>query len=141
MGLFSRKEKAPKATASSKPSINTSDVSINSGASSLKSPPGTTTRSTFNRFSGSSANNGNMAAQIPKVDLPRPPDPQLDPAGYLRSLPAVRERSKIVTNKALENKLTHFNVDMSKFPDVVSFVAQIIKVSSPPSCAFWPAAR
>lgn len=132
MGLFSRKEKAPKTTAS-KPSISTSEVSINSGASSLKSPPGNT-RGAFNRFSGSSANNHNsptaMAAQIPKVDLPRPPDPQLDPAGYLRSLPAVRERSKIVTDKALQNQLTHFNVDMSKFPDVVSFVAQIIKVRS-----------
>ncbi|CAK7241256.1 MAG: hypothetical protein STHCBS139747_002716 [Sporothrix thermara] len=64
---------------------------------------------------------------LPKVDLPRPPDPALDPAGYLRSLNAVRERSRIVSNKALRNELNHFDVDMSKFPDVVSFVSQIIK--------------
>jgi hypothetical protein len=60
--------------------------------------------------------------------MPRPPDPQLDPVGYLRSLPAVRERCKIVTEKALQNDLRHFDVDMQKFPDVVSFVSQIIKV-------------
>jgi len=66
---------------------------------------------------------------MPKIDIPRPPDPQLDPVGYLRSLHAVRERSKIVTDKALRNELRHFDVDMNKFDDVVSFVANIIKVS------------
>jgi hypothetical protein len=79
---------------------------------------------------------------IPKIDLPRPPDPQLDPAGYLRSLGAVRERSKIVTDKALRNDLKHFDVDLSKFADVVTFVSQIIKVKhllSPfsPSRSMW----
>jgi len=64
---------------------------------------------------------------MPKIDIPRPPDPQLDPVGYLRSLHAVRERSKIVTDKALRNELRHFDVDMNKFDDVVSFVANIIK--------------
>lgn len=64
---------------------------------------------------------------MPKVDLPRPPDPQLDPAGYLRSLNAVRERCSIVTDKALRNELRHFDVDMRKFSDVVMFVANIIK--------------
>lgn len=59
--------------------------------------------------------------------MPRPPDPQLDPAGYLRSLGAVRHRSKIVTDKALKNELRHFDVDMNKFSDVVTFVANIIK--------------
>ncbi|OIW30366.1 DUF1688-domain-containing protein [Coniochaeta ligniaria NRRL 30616] len=62
-----------------------------------------------------------------KVDLPRPPDPQLDPVGYLRSLNAVRERCSIVTDKALRNDLHHFDVDMGKFDDVVTFVANIIK--------------
>lgn len=60
--------------------------------------------------------------------MPRAPDPQLDPVGYLRSLGAVRERSKIVTDKALRNELLHFDVDMTKFTDVVTFVARIIKV-------------
>lgn len=64
---------------------------------------------------------------LPKVDLPRPPDPALDPAGYLRSLNAVRERSRIISDKALRDELNHFDVDMTKFPDVVSFVGQIIK--------------
>lgn len=41
---------------------------------------------------------------------------------------AVRERSKIVTDKAIRNELKHFDVDMRKFPDVVTFVSQIIKV-------------
>jgi len=41
----------------------------------------------------------------------------------------VRERSKIVTDKALRNELKHFDVDMGKFPDVVTFVTGIIKVS------------
>lgn len=41
---------------------------------------------------------------------------------------AVRARSKIVTDKALRNELNHFDVDMSKFGDVVSFVSNIIKV-------------
>jgi hypothetical protein len=62
--------------------------------------------------------------------MPRPPDPQLDPAGYLRSLNSVRERCRIVTEKARRNELRHFDVDMRKFPDVVSFVANIIKVST-----------
>jgi hypothetical protein len=66
----------------------------------------------------------------PKIDMPRQPDPQLDPAGYLRSLGAVRQRSKIVTDKALKNELRHFDVDMNKFSDVVTFVANIIKVST-----------
>lgn len=66
--------------------------------------------------------------KIPKIDLPRPPDPQLDPCGYLRSLGAVRERSKIVTDKATRNELNHFDVDMTLFPTVVTFVAGLIKV-------------
>ncbi|KAK1992534.1 DUF1688-domain-containing protein [Colletotrichum falcatum] len=125
MGLFSRKPKA-----SSKPTIKTSNVSINSGTSSLKSPP---LRSTImNRNSGTSSVPGTpltpySPVALPKVDLPRPPDPQLDPAGYLRSLGSVRERSKIVTEKALRNELKHFDVDMSKFQNVVSFVSKIIK--------------
>ncbi|KAK3351276.1 hypothetical protein B0H65DRAFT_421764 [Neurospora tetraspora] len=64
---------------------------------------------------------------VPRIDIPRPPDPQLDPVGYLRSLGAVRERCKIVTEKALRNELNHFDVDMNKFEDVVTFVANIIK--------------
>ncbi|KAF7547135.1 hypothetical protein G7Z17_g7936 [Cylindrodendrum hubeiense] len=130
MGLFSRKEKAPKA----EPAINTtqSNASINSHASSLRSPPGAGGRNPLNRTSAASTSPGTPMSpmspiKLPKIDLPRPPDPQLDPAGYLRSLGAVRERSKIVTDKAFRNDLKHFDVDMQKFPDVVTFVSGIIK--------------
>lgn len=65
--------------------------------------------------------------KLPKVDLPRPPDPQLDPVGYLRSLGAVRERCSIILDKATRNELNHFDVDLDKLPDVVNFVAGLIK--------------
>jgi hypothetical protein len=52
----------------------------------------------------------------------------LDPAGYLKSLGSVRDRSRVIAAKALKNELNHFDVDMQKFPEVVSFVASIIKV-------------
>lgn len=64
------------------------------------------------------------------MELPKGPDPDLDPAGYLRSIGAVRERARVITTRAIKNELAHFDVDMSKFPEVVSFVASIIKVCS-----------
>lgn len=78
--------------------------------------------------------------KLPKMDLPRPPDPQLDPAGYLRSLGAVRERTKIVFDKLMANKLHHFDVDMTKFPDVVTFVSGLIKVCISPRLLWLPLA-
>jgi len=79
---------------------------------------------------------------MPKVDLPKPPDPQLDPIGYLRSLNAVRDRCMILTTKAVRNELRHFDVDMSKFDDVVTFVAQIIKRDyDPPFTSIPPHGR
>jgi hypothetical protein len=65
---------------------------------------------------------------IPEISLPKPPDPNLDPAAYLRSIYAVRERSRIVMQKAKENRLTHFTVDAEKFDDTAKFVVSIIKV-------------
>ncbi|KAI5461673.1 hypothetical protein BGZ63DRAFT_509102 [Mariannaea sp. PMI_226] len=128
MGIFSRKEKPSRA----EPVINTnqSNASVNSNNSSLRSPPGPGARNPLNRASGVSTSPGAPMSPIklPRIDLPRPPDPQLDPAGYLRSLGAVRERCQIVTDKAMRNDLKHFDVDMNKFPDVVSFVSGIIKV-------------
>ena len=127
MGLFSRKDKTPKADQA----INTSqsNVSVNSHSSSLRSPAAANNRNPMNRTSAASTSGPMSPVKLPKIDLPRPPDPQLDPAGYLKSLGAVRERSKIVTDKALRNELKHFDVDMSKFDDVVTFVTGIIKVS------------
>lgn len=69
-----------------------------------------------------------MHIDMSKVTLPRAPDPRVDPAAYLRSIGAVRERSKIVLEKAKRNQLNHFTVDLSKFEDTASFVVSIIKV-------------
>jgi len=69
-------------------------------------------------------------ASIPEIPLPKAPDPNLDPAGYLRSIYAVRERSKLVLEKARRNQLRHFHVDMSKFKDTANYVVAIIKVRS-----------
>ena len=72
-------------------------------------------------------------ASLPDVPLPKAPDPNLDPAGYLRSIYAVRERSRLVLDKAKRNQLRHFTVDMSKFADTANYVVAIIKVRSAPA--------
>jgi len=133
MGFFSRNKDKKLATAASRkttPSINTahSNASIHS-ASSLRSPFPTQSRNKMDHILSPG-----LPRQLPRVDLPRPPDPHIDPVGYLRSLWAVRERSRIVTEKAFRNELRHFDVDMSMFPNVVSFVARIIKVREGREC-------
>lgn len=67
-------------------------------------------------------------AVLPNIPLPKAPDPNIDPAGYLRSIYAVRERSQLVMEKAKRNQLRHFHVDMTKFRDTAKFVVSIIKV-------------
>ena len=67
-------------------------------------------------------------ATLPDIPLPKAPDPNIDPAAYLRSIYAVRERSRLVMEKARRNQLRHFQVDMSKFADTAKFVVSIIKV-------------
>ena len=81
----------------------------------------------------SSAGTGSFSPTTPTVpeyrmSLPRPPDPKIDPANYLRDIHAVRERCSVVLKVALVNKLSHFEVDMDKFPDVAHYVVSIIKV-------------
>ena len=63
--------------------------------------------------------------------MPKQPDPGLDPAGYLRSIGAVRERCALIHEKAKRNQLNHFDVDMAKFDDCTKFVVSIIKVNHP----------
>ncbi|KAK5993776.1 Uracil catabolism protein 4 [Cladobotryum mycophilum] len=122
MGFFSRKPKQPKADSSL--TNSTSTASFNSATSRGLSN---------NRISAGSILtpatplSPMSAVKIPKIDLPRPPDPQLDPAGYLRSLGAVRDRSKVILDKALKNQLNHFDVDMTKMSDVSIFVSGLIK--------------
>ena len=61
--------------------------------------------------------------------MPKAPDPAVDPAGYLKDIRAVRDRSNVVFERAKRNQLNHFDVDMCKFEDTTRFVVSIIKVS------------
>ncbi|KAF1954153.1 DUF1688-domain-containing protein [Byssothecium circinans] len=117
MGLFSRK--------SSKPVISPGGSIVSMSNSSLKSPAPSTT-------------NGRSRMSFPEVPLPRAPDPSLDPVAYLRSIYAVRERSRLVLEKAKQNQLKHFTVDMSKFQDTAAYVVSIIKRDYAPNYASIP---
>ena len=71
-------------------------------------------------------------------DIPSPPNPSTDPAGYLRSIHAVRERSRVVFDKALNDELEHFIVDKSCFEGTAHYIANLIKVRFliPTVCSF-----
>lgn len=119
MGIFSRKDKSSSnASSSTRNSPSLAPTLTHSSTSSLKSP--------------TTPGYGNMPVppMIPKVELPRAPDPSIDPAGYLRSINSVRERSAVVLERAKGNRLEHFTVDMNQFSETTSFVVSIIKVSS-----------
>ncbi|KAI2613375.1 DUF1688-domain-containing protein [Hypoxylon sp. NC1633] len=152
MGLFSRKPKTPKAvnvTSAGLGGGGHDSASLNSEGSNIKSSSTANSRiqiHSMNRSSAGSVPHTPLTPMTPhptiRVNLPKPPDPSLDAAGYLRSLGSVRERSKIVTDKALRNSLNHFDVDMSKFPDVVTFVCRIIKRDfDPPFSSIPPHGR
>ena len=115
MGLFNRKS---------------SKVSVDGGSSSstgaIQSPRSVKTPA------GSSF--GSLS--LPNVTLPRPPDPNIDPAAYLRSIYAVRDRAKVIFEKAKQNRLNHFDVDMSKFGETATYVVSIIKVRRIPTLFF-----
>ena len=111
MGLFSRKNSKPIDHSDRNPSPHSNG--------NVKAP-----------FAMKRANgNPGQNASIPNIPLPRAPDPNLDPAGYLRSIYAVRERSRLVLEKARKNQLRHFTVDMTKFADTAAYVVSVIKVS------------
>ena len=112
MGLFNRKN-------SSKTS-NTTLNGANQSNSSLKSP---TTQQSSNGFAFNSPS-------MPDITLPSPPDPTLDPAAYLRSIYAVRARSKLIFGHARRNRLAHFDVDFDKFKETAKYVVSIIKVKN-----------
>ena len=71
-----------------------------------------------------------MVKSIPDVQVPKAPDPEKDPGGYLRSIHAVRERCNLVLQKAKADSLNHFDVDMTKFKDTADYVVSMIKVGS-----------
>lgn len=115
MGLFKRKDS--KNSIQSEKDDHESFASVNSARTSnasLRSPG----------YKGSG-----LPASIPELSIARPPDPALDPAAYLRSIHAVRDRSNFVLAKAKKNELKHFDVDMSKFSATASYIVSIIKVS------------
>lgn len=117
MGLFTRRKDSPVATEYSKPAPDprTKQKAGTDGSSTRKLPVLVTT----------------MAESIPEIDIPEAPDPDVQPAHYLRSIYAVRQRSQIVLEKAKANELNHFDVDLSKFQDTAAYVTSIIKVCRP----------
>ncbi|CAL3973364.1 hypothetical protein PZA11_005620 [Diplocarpon coronariae] len=121
MGLFSRKDKSSSTSSSSRKTSSLADVTSHSSQSSLKSPVFT-----------------KMGPTVPKIALPRAPDPHVDPAGYLRSIGAVRERCTLVMEAARANQLRHFDVDMGKLADTTSFVVSVIKRDFAPDFASIP---
>lgn len=117
MGLFKRNSK----NAASEKDEQESFVSVNSARTS-----NTSLRSPGYKGSG-------LPASIPELPISKPPDPALDPAAYLRSIHAVRERASLVLGRAKCNRLNHFDVDLTKFKATASYVVSIIKVNITPS--------
>jgi hypothetical protein len=72
-----------------------------------------------------------ITSTMPEVSIPDPPDPRSKPAAYLRSIHAVRDRSRLVLEEAKVNALNHFDVDISKFKDTADYVIAIIKARIP----------
>ncbi|KAI4159583.1 MAG: hypothetical protein LQ342_006493 [Letrouitia transgressa] len=110
MGFFSRKGNK---TSSDADSVASKFSRTNS---SLKSPP---LSKTINGF----VNSPSMTS----ISLPSAPDPNVDPAAYLSSVYAVRERSKLIYAQAQKNQLNHFEVDPSKWEETAAYVVSIIK--------------
>ncbi len=63
--------------------------------------------------------------------MPKAPDPAVDPAAYLRSIGAVRERCQVVMDRADKDELEYFSCDMGKMEDTARFVVGLIKVCIP----------
>ncbi|KAK9247378.1 hypothetical protein V1506DRAFT_532502 [Lipomyces tetrasporus] len=61
-----------------------------------------------------------------------------DTAAYLRTLPAIRERTRLVMEKAKVNELSNFTVDFAKLDKAVEFVANIIKRDFAPNYSKIP---
>jgi len=121
MGLFNRKT----AKASAPANVHAEKPSPQSNGG-LKSP-------------SAQKMNGLSKPNIPDIPIPKAPDPQTNPAAYLRSIHAVRDRSKTVLEKAKKNQLRHFTVDLTKFADTVSYVVSIIKVRTNLRHVHYPA--
>lgn len=93
---------------------------------SLKPPP-TSNNTQRSKSSPSFFDNGQKNMSL-VVEIPRPPDPGLNPAAYLKSIHAVRERSRLIMQRANSNTLNHFDVNMEMFQNTADYVISIIKV-------------
>lgn len=118
MGLFKRKDS--RNSVQSERDEGESFVTVNSARTS-----NTSLRSPGYKGSG-------LPTSIPEMPIAKPPDPALDPAAYLRSIHAVRERANVILERAKRNRLNHFDVDLSKFRATASYIVSIIKVNMPP---------
>lgn len=112
MGLFSKKK-------SSIPSTPSPSVSPKFGSQSSRSTSSSPKTPSF--------------PSKPAAQLAPPPDPKTDPEGYLTSLQAVRQRSRLVFDKVQKGQGVCFTLDPAKIDDVISYVVGIIKV--------WPVCR
>ena len=117
MGFFRRKDKQSMTGASDRDDHNSivSSSSARTSNASLK-------------MSMNMRSSNSLSTTVPEMSIAPPPDPNLDPAGYLRSIHAVRQRSRLVLMKARNNSLNHFDVDMGKFRATAQYVVSIIKV-------------
>jgi len=118
MGLFNRK--------SSTPAVNKSANSRKHAAIVSVQPSRDAEQASFRQQP--LANGSSGPPNLEQYRIPEPPDSRTDPVDYLRSIHAVRERSRIILEAAKRNNLTNFRVDMTKFSDTASYVAAIIKV-------------
>ena len=118
MGLFSKKSSSRTTSVMSKNEDSSTSLA---SPTSVKSPPPNKT---------SFQNGASLIPPVPQIPLPPAPNPNTDPVAYLKSLYAVRERTKHVMVRAKRDQLTNFTVDISKFSDVVEYVVSIIKVCS-----------
>ncbi|KAL8757635.1 MAG: hypothetical protein Q9184_004160, partial [Pyrenodesmia sp. 2 TL-2023] len=116
MGIFSRKGKNNATVETESISSKVSRTTTNT--TNMQSPPPNKPMNGFSQFPLPSTTN---------VTLPPPPDPSVEPAAYLKSIHAVRERSRLVYEKAKRNQLTHFDVDLTKFSETAAYVVSIIK--------------
>lgn len=131
MGLFSRK--------GSKASVQDETLSIETNGSRTSKTSHVNSPRFGNGWAHSPVSSTTTAltrtttmTMEPETGMTKAIDPNVDPAGYLRSIHAVRERSRVVFEKAKRDELQHFNVDMDKFSETAAYVVSIIKVSSHP---------
>ncbi|KAF1991165.1 DUF1688-domain-containing protein [Aulographum hederae CBS 113979] len=61
------------------------------------------------------------------VPIPPAPDPNVNPAAYLKSIYAVRQRTSLIMDKAKRNQLRHFDVDYRRLHETSQYVVSIIK--------------